>query len=244
VKTLELRYPSRDALVEDWEQHLQKGRAFVHGAAELAVREPCGIVVIHPETNDQLALPAEAVWIDASGVGLELVGFDAAKQEELGSFVASRPNAAPSGPASGPPAEPPLEPRARHAQERVRNLSPRERFEVARHGTLSERVALERVYGNAVWESLLENPQITPPEVARIAKMGTLTKPLVGVILAHGGWLAAPEVQRALLSNPRCNGPDLDRVLRAVRPAELTRLAQQCPYRAEVRAAAQRLARK
>jgi hypothetical protein len=44
-------------------------------------------------------------------------------------------------------------------------------------------------------------------------------------------------VQRALLSNPRCGGAHLDRVLTAMKPADLQRLAHQCPYRQEVRAA-------
>lgn len=53
-----------------------------------------------------------------------------------------------------------------------------------------ERVALERAFGGAVWEALLQNPQLTATEVAHIAKNGTLPKPLVGAIVANAGWPA------------------------------------------------------
>ena len=112
---------------------------------------------------------------------------------------------------------------------------------MARHGPITERVALERAFGSSVWEALLQNPTITPPEIARIAKMGTLPKPLVNVIVNHAAWISIPEVQRALLSNPRCGGADLERVLRSLKPSELARVGQQSSYRGEVRSAALRL---
>jgi hypothetical protein len=125
--------------------------------------------------------------------------------------------------------------------ERIRRLSLRERDITGRSGTLAERVALERAFGGSVWEALLQNPQLTAPEVARMAKNGSLPIPLVGVIVSNGGWLASGEVRRALLSNPRVSGLNLDRVLRATPRVELKQVAQMTAYRSEVRAAAQKL---
>jgi len=128
--------------------------------------------------------------------------------------------------------------------ERIRQLTLRERDVIGRSGTLAERVALERAFGGSVWEALLQNPQLTAPEVARMAKNGSLPIPLVGVIVSNGGWLGSGEVRRALLSNPRVSGLNLDRVLRATPRVELKQVAQMTAYRSEVRAAAQKLCAK
>jgi hypothetical protein len=125
--------------------------------------------------------------------------------------------------------------------ERIRKLHLRERELIGRSGTLAERVALERAFGGSVWEALLQNPQLTAPEVARMAKNGSLPIPLVGVIVGNSGWLGSGEVRRALLSNPRVSGLNLDRVLRATPRVELKQVAQMTAYRSEVRAAAQKL---
>jgi hypothetical protein len=226
VKTLELRYPSPEAYAEDLEKNLRKGRAFLAGSRDVDAREVCELVLVHPLRSEDFRLRAEAVWVDANGVGFVLLDLDEAKKEELAGFGATEGD-------TGKP--------HRNVHDRIRQLSLQERDQVARHGPITERVALERAFGSSVWEGLLQNPTLTPPEIARIAKMGTLPKPLVNVIVNHAAWIAVPEVQRALLSNPRCGGPDLERVLRTMKPSELARVAQQSSYRGEVRSAAQRL---
>ncbi len=117
----------------------------------------------------------------------------------------------------------------------------REREIVARQGMLSERVALERTFGSSVWEALLQNPQLSVPEVAHLARNGTLPVPLVATIVANGAWLASGEVRRALMSNPRVSGTHLDRVLKAMPRVELKQVAQASPFRNQVRAAAKKL---
>lgn len=247
MKTLRLVHDSPDSLVLECEKNLYKARAFVPGASGLDVRERCTLHICVSDSNAHISVEAEAVWIDTAGVGLELVGLDSAKRAELESFVrnafahdvadalaTSDDTAQELGGASGRI--------ARNLYERIRGMSSREREDSARHGALAERVALERTFAGSVWEGLLQNPQLTPPEVARIARNGTLPKPLIATIVSNAGWLTNSEVQRALLSNPRCSGPQLERVLRAMPSSELVRLTQHCPYRAEVRAAANRLA--
>ncbi len=126
-------------------------------------------------------------------------------------------------------------------QQRLRGLPAGERIGIARRGRLEERVALERIYGKAVWEQLIDNPSITIPEVARIARKGTLPLPLVEKIVSNRAWLKAPRVRRALLSNPRLRGGLIDRVLRAMPAHELKLVHRQTAYPAAVRQAARRL---
>jgi hypothetical protein len=228
MKKIVLRHADAAALLLDYEQNLRKGRAFAAAETGVTERERCELVIAHPERETEVAVAAEAVWIGPTGVGFEFVNFDAEAKKRLAEFIADEDVDAD-------------ERNARNIHERVRKLTNREREELARRGSLPERTALERAFGGSVWEGLLQNPQLTPPEVARIARNGSLPKPLVTTIVSNAAWLASAEVQRALMSNPRCTGAQLERVLRSLKPAEVVRLSQQCPYRAEVRALALRL---
>jgi hypothetical protein len=254
---LVLRLPSIEALRAE-RPNLEKRRAFVAGATGVEMRQVCLLVIVHPASGARLALPAEVVWVapdgPGKGVGVELRELDV---EELRTFIE-----APEDPGAGEPvpededdptlapdeAEDPAEGRTPEAlrratslHERVRAFSLRERETCARSGMLSERVALERAFGTAVWEGLLQNPQLTPPEVARIARNGTASGPVLAAIVANGSWLSVGEVQRALLANPRVTGPQIERVLRSLSQSDLRRATQQTSYRASVRQAAQKL---
>jgi hypothetical protein len=112
---------------------------------------------------------------------------------------------------------------------------------MAAHGTMQERIVLERTFGANVWESLLANARLTTPEVARIARKGTLPRQLVEDIAGHASWVAAPEVQRALLANPRSSGAVVQKVLRALSRSDLQLVPQQTAYPASVRAAAKKM---
>jgi len=125
--------------------------------------------------------------------------------------------------------------------ERVRKLNPAARDKLARTGTLAERVALERAFGASIWEPLLENNQLTGAEVAKIAKNGMAPATVLAHIVGHAGWLAKPEVRRALLSNSRLPSAQAERVLRALSQSELRLVPAQAAYPASVRALARRL---
>ena len=112
---------------------------------------------------------------------------------------------------------------------------------MAHSRNLSERVAPERMYGKFVWESLLRNSSITVPEVARIARMGTLPRPLLELIVSNGAWINAPHIRRALLSNPRLTGEMINKVVRAMPRNELKLAKKQTSYSQAVRAAASKL---
>ena len=140
--------------------------------------------------------------------------------------------------------EPPgddAQPETRSQHERLRGLTLAEQQKRAHAGDTSERIMLERMYGKNVWEALLRNPRLTAPEVARIARMGTLPRPQLEVIISNGGWLQIPEVRRALLANPRLGSDQIQRVLKLMPKHELKVAATQTAYPHAVRDAAKRL---
>ena len=126
---------------------------------------------------------------------------------------------------------------------RLKNLNPQQRMQMARSSVQEERVLLERIYGSAVWELLLHNPKITIPEVARMARKGTMPRPLLELIADNEQWVRHSLVRRALLANPRLGGDSAVKVLRTLPPRELKLVPQQTAYPASVRQAATRLMR-
>jgi hypothetical protein len=220
-----------------FEGELRHRRVFVSGSFALQARDRRELVIERPD-GARFTTCAEVVYLKRDdpgcGVGFELVGLDPSSLLNLERFVCEVTNV-PSHTLREEAGRP------RNLHERIRQLSLRERESVARQGSISERMALERIFGSSVWEALLQNPQLSIPEVARIATNGTLPIPLAAAIVSSGGWLASGEVRRALLSNPRVSGGNLERVLRATPRSELKQIAQLSPYRSEVRAAAKKL---
>ena len=237
---LSLTYSVADAasLRALFEKELAHRRVFLPGAGGVGALTPCELVIEHAGRSHRLA--AEVVFVKEEdpgrGVGLQLAPMDAAAREALQGFVDSATDEA----------QPEVtktddEKLAQNLQERLRSLSPVEQQRLAAAGTLSERMALERMYGPSVWETLLRNTRLTVPEVARIGRKGTLPRPLVDVIAANASWLAAPEVQRALLSNPRSSPVVVEKVLRCMTRSDLQLVPQQTAYPGTVREAAKRM---
>ena len=132
---------------------------------------------------------------------------------------------------------------AKNVYERLRGLTLLAQYRLAQHGELHERIALERMYRNAVWGPLLRNPRISPPEVARLARMGNLPREQLEQICSNATWLKVPEVRRALLANPRLSADAIPRVLRQLSAHELKLVPAQTAYPLAVREAARRLLR-
>lgn len=253
---LELAPESLDALRCCFERELRHQRVFIPGSFNLREQQPCLFVLVHP-AGPRFAIQALVVYAKGdepfAGVGLELVGLDREQCVALRAFIDTPICKDPNDERETPSrvereaAAERSQADLNHAQkprslyERIRNLSLRERDQLARDGSLSDRVAVERTFGGSVWEALLQNPQLTTPEVAHIAKNGTLPVPLVGTIVSNTSWLKSPEVRRALLTNPRVNGPHLERVLKTMPRFELKQLSQASSCRQQVRAAAKKL---
>jgi hypothetical protein len=253
VATLTLDLHDSEALAALFEQHLSKGRAFVPGATGVGPLEACVLVLEHAGRRHELR--AEAVFVKEEGpgcgVGLQLTPpLDVAGLAALKAFVEGSETAAPSAEETGdeagdqegtPEGDPARASAASTLADRIRGLSHTEQQKVAANGGMQERIVLERTFGANVWESLLGNPRITIPEVAKIARKGTLPRPLVENIAGHSAWLSAPEVQRALLGNPRSTGAIVGKVLATMSRADLVLVPQQTAYPQGVRMQAKKI---
>jgi hypothetical protein len=234
VLVLKLDVGDPAALRALFEDQLSKRRVFVPGADAGAEPGACELAIEHAGRAHRVA--AEVVYVRAEepgrGVGLSLAAMDGAAMDALRAFACPEERGE-RGEREGE--------RAATGHDSLRGLSSAEQQRMAASAGLSERIALERMYGPNVWETLLRNPRLTIPEVARIARKGTLPRPLVDVIAAAASWLAAPEVQRALLSNPRASAAVVSKILHAMPRNDLARVPQQTAYPTTVRAAAKKL---
>lgn len=261
-----LRFEDRRELEREYAQNFAHGRAFVAGTLDVALYTPCALVLEHPESKATLHIEAEVIMVldqgATRGVALQFRDRSDAELARIAAFATARAadneNADASSldelddadeasefeDATGLHARSSSAPRANLVQERqlrLRNLSIHEQLKVARSSNMSDRVLLERIYGAAVWEALLKNSKITVPEVARIAKKGTIPRPLVDLIVENEGWIHQSIVRRALLSNPRLSSENALKILRILPHRELKLVPHQNAYPATVRALAMRL---
>ena len=231
------------------------GRGVFVADATLKLDEDCELVV--NAGHQVFVIPARVVFVDpARGAGLQLE-CDEGTRLQLAALATAPVPPSPSPepepepepePASDPDPDPAADPDPgrkipRNVHERLRNLTLVQQLKIAHTGEQPERIVLERMYGKNVWEALLRNPRLTGPEVARIARMGNLPRPLIETIVGNGAWLQIPEVRRALLSNPRLAIDQALRILRLLPKHELKLAAQQTAYPHAVRDAARRMLR-
>ncbi|MBL0217433.1 MAG: PilZ domain-containing protein [Myxococcales bacterium] len=226
----------------------------------LTLNDECELVV--RGASGELALPARVVYIDpAKGAGLELLGFGPTIKERIVA-LATAPVPAPE-PAADPALvgaggddvsddgddddekddadAPDPSMRAATALDKLRGLSLPQQVRKAASSNPATRMALERIYGKAVWEALLRNPRLTAPEVSKLARMGTMPRVLLEHIVNNGAWLQIPEVRRALLTNPRLGTDQILRVLRLMPKHELKVASTSATYTFAVRDAAKRM---
>jgi hypothetical protein len=235
--------------------NLERGSVVATGVTGLAVGAFCDVELVFP-SGEKATFSARAVLTTADGTVFAFDAFDrSAIDRHLGapatSATAAPPTATAAAPALAPADEHPAEEaeveesqRSATVEERLRRLSVAEQLRFAREGSLAERVALERLYGKIVWETLLHNARITVPEVARLAKMGTMPRPLMELIVANPAWLQVPQIRRALLSNPRLPQEMIQRVLSLLPRSELKLVPQASAYPPAVRAAAKAMVQK
>jgi hypothetical protein len=224
---------------------LAAGGVFVAGCTlELGVE--CDLLV--RAQGDELAIAARVVFVNERGAGLELAERVAERVAELKVQLAALIARAPADEVvtstyDDEADDATVAKRAPNLHDRLRGLTLVQQIKKAQHGEMSERVVLERIYGKTVWEPLLRNPRVTGPEVARIARMGALPRPMIELIVNNGAWLQIPEIRRSLLSNPRLGTDQILRVLRMLPKHELKLAAGTTGYPHPVRDAAKRLLR-
>ena len=229
----------------DRARELASGGVFVAGCT-LALNDDCELHVIGER---ELRLPGRIVFVDGRGAGIELVGFTSALKQELAALAAPAPAEAALDEADGSAdevskiADPKQREFAMTMHQRLRRLTLAEAVKKAMSPDPTERMLLERMYGKNVWEALLRNTRLTAPEVARLARMGTLPRVQLENIINNGAWLQIPEVRRALLTNPRLGTDQIMRVLRLMPKHELKVAANTAAYTFAVRDVAKRMIR-
>ena len=218
--------------------NLERGSVVGAGVAGLERGAFCDVELVFP-SRQRMAVPARAVIVSDAGT---VFVFDAYDRAALGRHLAAPAPAPPASPASpAAPADEGDEPEAAPAanvQDRLRGLTVAEQLRVARDGGVTERTVLERLYGKVVWEALLRNTRVTVPEVTRLAKMGTMPRPLLELIVGNAAWLQVPQVRRALLANPRLTQEMVQKVLQLLPRDELQLVPQITAYPSTVRMAA------
>ena len=125
--------------------------------------------------------------------------------------------------------------------ERLRNLNATQQVKLARKGEMNDRIMLERLYGRGVWEALLQNPKLTLPEVATIARKGSVPRPLLETIVDNNGWIQSPLVRRALLTNPRVASEAILKLLRMTPKHEVRSIWKTTTYSQLVRDTAKKV---
>lgn len=215
---------------------LAAGGVFVPGCTEPILAD---IELVLRAGAEEVVVAARVVFVNDSGAGCELV----ACPPEVMDRLAALAQAAPEPALEEDDDDEDVKKVARNIHERLRGLTLAQQIKAAQHGEVSERIVLERMYGKTVWEPLLRNPRVTAPEVARIARMGALPRPMLELICTNGTWLQIPEIRRALLSNPRLSSDQAVRVLRLLPKHELKLAAATTGYPMAVRDVAKRLVR-
>ncbi len=229
-----IEFANLEEFVQEFENNLRHGGTFARGVTGLEKSTEREISIIHPVHGAKLCLAAKVVLVveggEGEGVGIAIANFDAKVREEIAEFLKSEA------------AEPEEDKKTtKNVHERLRGLPASEQYKIARGRNLNERIVLERIYGKAVWEPLLRNPNVTIPEVSRIARMGALPRPLLDLIVSNSTWLTAPHVRRALLANPRLGGEMVNKILRMMPRSELKLVPKQTTYSTAVRMAARKI---
>ncbi len=234
------QFGSEEELAQELEKNLCHGGMFIKGASDLKENDHTELILVHPAVAEEIRLSSRVVmftrWDMNPGVAELIYDFCPDKREALERFVRQE-GGAEGGP--GPSSMKSVPPKTLH--ERLRGLSVPEQRKVAGSRDVNERVQLERIYGKMVWEPILRNPLVTVPEVARIAKMGSLPQPLFDIIGANNAFLKVPQVRRALLSNPKTPHSLVDKVLRLAPRQELKLIPQQPSYTRVVKEKAKKL---
>jgi len=255
---LSLSFADVAALEKEHERRLSRGEARVPDVSGLAAFMPCELAIHHPHGGEPLIVKATVMTSpeDQEREGHVRLMLDDVSGAVLTAFVA-REAATPldvdalpvpdfddedddsedAGSDTPEGAKASLPP-----PQRLRALTHPEQVKLARTSrSLTERTALERILGKDGWEALLKNPFLTVPEVARIARKGTVPRPLIEQIVNNQSWARVAIIRRALLTNPKLTPEMITKILRLAPSHELKLILKQTAYPPTVRAAAERL---
>jgi hypothetical protein len=250
---LTLKFDDISGLEVEAERRLSRGEAIVPGVTGLDAFMPCVLEIHHPNGGEPLEVEATVMTSpdEQERDGSVRLMLDGELGDQLDEFLSRAPDDALPDDLPDLDELVPVEDEDQPSDEeslavapslRLRKLKVQEQIKLARTSqSRTERTALERILGRSGWEPLLANPHLTVPEVARIARKGTVPRPIVERIVANQTWIRAGTIRRALLSNPKMTTEMINRVLRATPGHELKLIRKQTAYPPAVRAAAERL---
>ena len=237
TRIIEINFDDANALKKEFEANLVFGGAFSADTTDMGPGDNCEIVLNHPEPGTTYAISARVVSVVSAGPqkgsAFAFLDFGPTEKSNIEAFVNCEQSSDLDGKTN-----------SQNVFERIKNLPMAQLQKMAREGSTSERVALERKFGNVVWADLLKHPRITLPEISRIAHKGALPLPLLDKIANNAAWLQAPQVKRALLANRRLNKEQARRILRTLPRSELLLVPRQLSYPSSVREAAKKLIHK
>ncbi|HTM45054.1 MAG TPA: hypothetical protein VL137_08880 [Polyangiaceae bacterium] len=232
VAQLILSFDSPEALRREYDANLRHGRAFVAGASGVERLATCLLQLERMDTSAVLELNAQVVLVADSGPmrGVALQMNEGPWREQLAEFVKDVIDEGAEGeqettPEGGEEQDDDHDEQARPGlmdrRAQIRRMSLAERSRVAHGSSLEDRVLLERIFGSSVWEMLLRSGTLTPPEIANIARKGSLPTPLLEMVVDNAGWIRQDVVRRALLTNVRTPPHCVIKILQAAPKAEV-----------------------
>ncbi len=129
----------------------------------------------------------------------------------------------------------------RSIQTQLREMSHADRIRLALSGGKAARAALIRNPQPVYHPYVVQNPRITPAELAAIAKNPNVAPEALRMIAASAQHMADPAVRLAIVKNPKTDAQLAQKFLPRLSQAQLRQLARADDVRANIRSAALRL---
>ncbi len=245
---LTVTYRSEGDLAAHLDEHDQ------HGALFLAVQELSSDIKQFQKLSLALRLPDGGVAVEAEvlqvmpGAGLAVRLPDSTTARTLAGTAAARSDAEAPGVTAGPPpaveaVSGPRVPRGmgpaswpiEKLQVGWKSLSMPDRIAVARRGKRAARGLVLKHPDKKLHQFVLQNPEITPQEVAAMVGNANLDPTLLQRIAGSPEWMRHTAVARALICHPKMSLPQITKLLRHLPEAELRRLTRTGRVRASVK---------
>ncbi len=109
---------------------------------------------------------------------------------------------------------------------RIRRMNVRERMFLAAKADRTERAALLRDSSAQVLMGLITNPRVGADDIVQIIRNPQVSPGVLDRITRETRWLANPEIQKALVRNPKTPSPVAMRLVDGLPTEELRRLAK------------------
>ncbi len=124
---------------------------------------------------------------------------------------------------------------------KIKNMNPNERFILATKASRTERQILLRDTSPHVLLGLLSHPRLENKEVLELVKSTHATGAMMDRVAGNRKWMSNPEIQLAVVKNPKTSPPLAIKLLETLRVPDLRKMAKSAAVREQVRRAALRV---